>query len=149
MLTRFCVPVGNCRLTVLPCSTLNCENELKALVPETVDVVTVVTLPDVLRLDPVRPSGVITFAGCACRRTLNTGRKTICIAQSSDIDRKRASPRSVSSSLSRLADGRRISDPLHRHWGRSTTGWENVVAARHQNWPGGSLKMSGLLASAT
>ena len=38
---------GSCRLTVLPFPTLNCENELKALVPETVDVVTLVTLPDV------------------------------------------------------------------------------------------------------
>ena len=65
MLTRFCVPVGSCRFTVLPCPTLNCENELKALLPETVDVVTLVTLPEVCSEVPVRPSGTITFAVCA------------------------------------------------------------------------------------
>ncbi|MHC2281565.1 hypothetical protein ACVME8_008208 [Bradyrhizobium diazoefficiens] len=65
MLTRFCVPVGSCRLTVLPCPTLNCENELKALLPETVDVVTLVTPPEVCKDVPVRPSGTMTFAVCA------------------------------------------------------------------------------------
>jgi len=42
----------------LPCPTLNCENELKALAPDTVDVVTLVTLPEVCKAVPVRPSGV-------------------------------------------------------------------------------------------
>jgi hypothetical protein len=34
-------------LTVLPCPTPNCENELKAFGPDTVDVVMLVVVPDV------------------------------------------------------------------------------------------------------
>src|ERR1700692_2947188 len=58
-LIRLLVPFGRIRLPVLPAPIRNCENELKALGPLTVPVVTVLTLPFVVTAVAVRPSGMI------------------------------------------------------------------------------------------
>ena len=133
----------------MPCPTPNCENELKALAPETVEVVTLVTLPDVVTAVAVRPSVTIWFAviGCALTSSVMNGRNNICSIASSDTRRSRANRRSVKP-FSLLPENAGISILNRRVDGCPTPIWDRR-ARDHQNCPGGSLKTSGLLASAT
>ena len=64
-LIKLTVPPGRNKLAVAPAGTLNVENELKALEPVIVAVVTLTVLPTVLTPVWVRPSITIPSAGPA------------------------------------------------------------------------------------
>jgi hypothetical protein len=86
-------------LTVLPCPTPNCEKELKALAPDTVVVVTLLTLPDDCTLVCVRPSGTIWFGavadgGCARTSVGSNGSTVNCATPNKDTIFSRANRRS-------------------------------------------------------